>query len=177
MVNLNDLQNELIQGQKLSMQGSDQRRAPEKIAIPYLLSARKGLKEFVKQNEDNSLAWRLLSQAEEYLLNYNEAINCLQKVIELGGKDRKDRKDLRRLVMLKENGRQWQELNISPEQLELLGRYLEQKVESSGCNHTLTHTKEWLDENIPKNKKSKVIKSIQNQGGFCDCEVLMNVID
>jgi hypothetical protein len=174
VANLNDLQNELIQGQKLSMQGSDQRRAPEKIAIPYLLSARKGLKEFVKENEDNSLAWRLLSQAEEYLLNFNAAINCLQKVNELGGKDRKD---LKRLVVLKEYGRQWQELNISPEQLELLGTYLEQKVDSSGCNHTHTHTKEWLDENIPKNKKSKVIKSMQNQGGFCDCEVLMNVID
>ena len=172
--NLNDLQNELIQGQKLSMQGSGQRRAPEKIAIPYLLSTRKGLKEFVKQNEDNSLAWRLLSQAEEYLFNYNAAINCLQKGIELGGKERKD---LKRLVMLKEYGRQWQEINIFPEQLELLGTYLEKKVDSSGCNHTLTHTKKWLDENIPKNKKSKFIKSMQNQGGFCDCEILMNVID
>ncbi|WP_226639884.1 DUF2695 domain-containing protein [Priestia flexa] len=26
-------------------------------------------------------------------------------------------------------------------------------------------------------KKAKVVKALQNQGGFCDCEVLMNVID
>ena len=57
--------------------------------------------------------------------------------------------------MLKDYRKQWQELNLSPEQLELLGAYLEQKVDSSCCDHTLTHTKEWLDENIPKNKKSK----------------------
>jgi tetratricopeptide (TPR) repeat protein len=174
MDNLNDLQNQLIQGQKLSMQGSYQRRAPAKKAIPYLLSARKGLKEYVKQNADNALAWRLLSQAEEYLLNYNAALYSLEKAIELEGKDRKD---LKRLAMLKEYGGQWNELNMSSEQLESLGAYLEKKIESYGCDHTLTYTKEWLDSNIPKGKKSKAIKAIQNQGGFCDCEVLMNVID
>ncbi|MED4455680.1 DUF2695 domain-containing protein [Metabacillus fastidiosus] len=174
MNNLNDLQNQLIQGQRLSMQGSYQRRAPAKKAVSYLLSARKGLNEYVKQNTDNILAWRLLSLAEEYLLNYNAAIYSLQKVIELG---EKDRKDLKRLVMLKEYGGQWQELNMSPEQLESLGTYLEEKIDTYGCDHSLTHTKEWLDGNIPKSKKSKVTKAMQNQGGFCDCEVLMNVID
>jgi tetratricopeptide (TPR) repeat protein len=174
MDNLNDLQNQLIQGQKISMQGSYQRRAPAKKAIPYLLSARKGLNEYVKQNADNVLAWRLLSQAEEYLLNYNAALYSLQKVIELGVNDRKD---LKRLAMLKEYGGQWQELNMSPNQLESLGTYLEGKIDAYGCDHTLTHTKEWLDENIPKSKKSKVTRAMQNQGGFCDCEVLMNVID
>lgn len=169
---LNDLQNELIQGQKLSMQGGYHRRAPAKKAIPYLLSARRGLKLYVKQNTDNTLAWRLLSQAEEYLLNYNAALFSLEKVIELGG----DRKDLKRLAMLKEYGVKWQDLNMSPEQLASLGRYLEIKIDSYGCDHTLIHTKEWLDENITKSKKSNITKAMQNQGGFCDCEVLINVI-
>ena len=174
MDKLNELQEQLIQGQKLSMQGSYQRRAPAKEAIPYLLNARKGLNEYVKQNADNTLAWRLLSQAEEYLLNYNAALYSLHKVIELGVKDRKD---LKRLAMLKEYGGQWQELNMFPEQLESLGTYLEKKIDACGCDHTLTRTKEWLDENIPKSKKSKVTRALQNQGGFCDCEVLLNVID
>ncbi|MGH4118625.1 DUF2695 domain-containing protein [Clostridium sp.] len=30
---------------------------------------------------------------------------------------------------------------------------------------------------IAKSKKSRIVKAIQNQGGFCDCEVLANVID
>lgn len=174
MDTLNDLKNELLQGQMLSMQGSYQRRAPEKKAVPYLLNARNGLKDYVKENPLNVEAWRLLSQAEEYLLNYSAAIESLQKVMELGNKDRKD---LKRLVLLKEYGGQWQEISLSPEQLEALGNYLREKIEAWGCDHTLVFTKEWLDQNVPKSKKAKVVKALQNQGGFCDCEVLMNIID
>jgi tetratricopeptide (TPR) repeat protein len=174
MSNLEELQRELVKGQKLAMQGSYQRRSPSKKAIPHLLNARKGLNEYLEQYPDNTLAWRLLSQAEEYLLNYQAALFSLQKAIELGGRDRKD---LKRLAMLKEYGGQWQELNMTSEQLDSLGTYLESKIESYGCDHTLTYTQDWLDDNISKSKQSRIIKSMQNQGGFCDCEVLMNVID
>ncbi|UOY92405.1 DUF2695 domain-containing protein [Ectobacillus sp. JY-23] len=174
MNNLEELQQLLIEGQKLSMQGAYQRRAPAKKAIPYLLKARTGLKVYVEHEPNQALAWHLLSQVEEYLLNYNAAIFSLQKALELGGRNRKD---LKRLAMLKEYGGQWQELNMSPEKLESLGVYLQNKIEFFGCDHTLTYTKEWLDENVPKSRKSKVVRAIQNQGGFCDCEVLMNVMD
>ncbi|WOA60633.1 hypothetical protein [Bacillus mycoides] len=46
----------------------------------------------------------------------------MQKAIELGGRDRKD---LKRLAMLKEYGGQWQELTMTSEPLESLGTYLE----------------------------------------------------
>lgn len=49
MDRLNELKDILIKGQQLSMQGSLQRRAPSKKAVPFLLSARQGLKEFVRQ--------------------------------------------------------------------------------------------------------------------------------
>lgn len=174
MNNLNDLRNELIQGQKLSMQGSDQRRAPEKKAVPYLLNARNGLKDYVQKNPQDGKAWLLLSQAEECLLNYSAALENLQKVIELGDKNRKN---LKKLVLLKEYESKWKELALSPEQLEELGEYVEGKIETQGCDHTLIYTKEWLDKNMAKSKKAKIVKSLQNQGGFCDCEVLLNVID
>ncbi|WP_235950812.1 hypothetical protein [Heyndrickxia shackletonii] len=92
MDRLNELKDILIKGQQLSMQGSLQRRAPSKKAVPFLLSARKGLKEFVIENSNNALAWRLLSQAEECLLNYKEAIICQEKTMELGHRERKDLK-------------------------------------------------------------------------------------
>lgn len=156
------------------MQGSDQRRAPEKKAVPYLLNARNGLKEYVQQNPQNEEAWLLLSQAEECLLNYSAALKNLQKVIELGGKNRKN---LKKLVLLREYESMWQELTLSPEQLGELGNYVGDKIEAQGCNHTLIHTKEWLDKNVAKSKKAKIVKSLENQGGFCDCEVILNVID
>lgn len=79
--------------------------------------------------------------------------------------------------MLTEYGNQWKELGITSEQLKSLEIYLQEKLESYGCNHTLIYTREWLDINVLRNKKSKLVKALQNHGGFCDCEVLMNVID
>ncbi|MEK5389699.1 DUF2695 domain-containing protein [Margalitia sp. FSL K6-0131] len=174
MDRLNELKDILIKGQQLSMQGSLQRRAPSKKAVPLLLSARQGLKEFVIENSNNALAWRLLSQAEECLLNYKEAIICQEKTMELG---HRERKDLKRLALLKEYGGKWEEINLSPDQLETLWAFLDEMINSEGCDHTHKLTKSWLENNVPKSKISKIIKAMRNQGGFCDCEVLLNVVD
>jgi hypothetical protein len=170
---IKELQELLLQGQKLSMQGSLDRRMPDKKSIPYFLEARKGLKEFVSLNSSDSTGWRLLSQVEECLLNYPEALSSLEKAIELGGKDKKD---LKRIALLKECLALWNELELTPEQLNSLGKYLDEKLNECECNHTLAFTKEWIDGNLPKSKKSKIIKAIQGKGGFCDCEVLFNVV-
>ncbi|WP_277585232.1 DUF2695 domain-containing protein [Psychrobacillus antarcticus] len=174
MEKLEALKETLIEGQKLSMQGSWDRRAPAKKAVPFLLEARRGLKDYVVENETIPLAWRLLSQAEECLLNYNNAIYCLERAMEL---DKKNQKDLKRLFLLKDYGGMWNELNLSPEQLESLGIFLDEKLNADDCDHSLKLTKSWLEDNIPKSKLSKIVKALKNQGGFCDCEVLSNVVD
>ncbi|WP_228485680.1 hypothetical protein [Thermaerobacillus caldiproteolyticus] len=48
MSSLKELQKELVEYQKLAMQGSYQRRAPAKKAILYLFNARKGFKTYVE---------------------------------------------------------------------------------------------------------------------------------
>ncbi|MGH4139337.1 DUF2695 domain-containing protein [Clostridium sp.] len=53
---------------------------------------------------------------------------------------------------------------------------MDEKLDEHGCNHTLSFTREWLDGNMPKSKKTRIIKDIQGKGGFCDCEVLANVV-
>jgi hypothetical protein len=50
----------LIEAQKLSMQGSMDRRAPAKKAVPFLIKPRQGLKDYVKGNGTDPLARRLL---------------------------------------------------------------------------------------------------------------------
>jgi predicted Zn-dependent protease len=70
------------------MQGLYQRRTHSKKAIPHLLEARKGLKKYVKQYSSDGLAWQLLSQAEEHLLNYNAALTALQNAVSLNKKDK-----------------------------------------------------------------------------------------
>lgn len=170
---LKELQGVLLQGQKLSMQGSLDRRMPDKRSIPFFIEARKGLKKYVILNPKDSTGWRLLSQVEESLLSYPEALSSLQKSIELGGKDKKD---LKKIALLKESLESWSELELTPEQLNSLGNYLNVKLNMHECNHTLSFTKEWIDGNMPISKKTKIIKTIQGKGGFCDCEVLANVV-
>lgn len=168
---IQELREILLQGQKLSMQGSLDRRMPDKKSVPYLL--RRGLKEYIKENTEDAIALRMLSQAEECLLNYNAAIDYLTKAIELSGKDKKD---MARLVLLKDYQTQWNDLGLSPDQLKKLGDFLSEKLEECTCDHSLIFTKILLNENVMKSKSAKLIKAIQNAGGFCDCEVLANVV-
>lgn len=174
MDNLEVLKNELIKGQKLAMQGSYERKEPAKKAIPYLLKVKKGLYEYIKLDSDNALAWRLLSQCEECLLNYQGAISSLQKAMSL---DKGNKKDLKKLALLKECNVRVEELKLSVEQLNSLERYLQENMKAKGCDHSLTYTKNWLNRCIPKSMHSYIIRALRNRGGYCDCEVLMNIIE
>ncbi|WP_254052829.1 hypothetical protein [Bacillus sp. V59.32b] len=91
---LSELQKVLVRGQQLSMQGSDGRRKPDKKSVPFLIEARKGLKEYLNDDSENGTAWRFLSHAEETLLNYKEALHALERGIELSGKTKKDFKKI-----------------------------------------------------------------------------------
>jgi hypothetical protein len=171
--NLAELQGILIEGQRRSMQGSYMRRNPAPGAIPFLLEVRSGLKEYVEAHETEAQAWRLLSQAEECLLNYAAARRCLEKAVTLS--ERKDKKDLKRLALLKEYESQWADLNLTPTQLAELGNHLRARLSEQGCDHTFRFTQEWLQaSNVGKTKG--VMDALRNRGAYCDCEVLNNVV-
>ena len=42
------------------------------------------------------------------------------------------------------------------------------------CDGTLKHTQNWLNNNIPSDKREAILEEIENDGGFCDCEVVLN---
>lgn len=170
---LEELQGVLREGQRRSGQGSYMRRAPAKESVPYLLEARSGLKEYLRGHGDSSEAWRLLSQAEECLLNYSAARECCERAMSLSGV--RDKKDLKRLALLKECEADWSDLMLSPSQLEELGDHLRGQLSEAGCDHTLRFTQEWLKRAV-KGALKRHIDAIRNRGGFCDCEVLCNVV-
>jgi hypothetical protein len=60
---------------------------------------------------------------------------------------------------------------ISKNDLEELFNYVGKKTEH--CDNTLAHTEDFLESK--KLNKNKVIKWLNSKGGYCDCEVLMNV--
>lgn len=53
---LQELRELLIAGQRLAMQGSYERRAPAKRAVPFLLDARSGLREYVRDHGEDATA-------------------------------------------------------------------------------------------------------------------------
>jgi hypothetical protein len=170
---LQELRESLLAGQRLAKQGSYERRAPEKKAVPYLVEARTELREYVREHEQEAEAWRLLSLAEECLLGYPAARRCLERAMAIAGKP--DKKDLKRLALLKEYDTKWAQLSLTPDQLAALGRYLERSLVERPCDHTLRHTENWLRErNI--GHVGQVLQAIRNEGAFCDCEVVLNVV-
>ena len=84
-----------------------------------------------------------------------------------------DKKDLKRFALLKEYENQWADLNLTPAELEELGNHLRARLLEKGCDHTLRLTQEWM---ATVGKTKGVIHGLRNLGGYCDCEVLNNVV-
>ena len=121
----------------------------------------------------NARVWRLLSQAEEMLLAYRGARLAFEQALQLEGS--KDKRDLKRLAVLREGEQTWRELCLSPEQLRDLGSHLEEKLAESACDHTPRVTRAWLEAQGLADG-GKVLNALRDRGGYCDCEVLTNVV-
>ena len=63
---------------------------------------------------------------------------------------------------------------LSLEQVASLFEYVESKLEDTGCDHSRRYTQQWLSMNIPQEQHEAVLAEIEEMGGYCDCEVLMN---
>ena len=64
---------------------------------------------------------------------------------------------------------------LSNELLESLFSFLDEKIDSEGCDHSYRFTDEWLSEN--KQQRTPVIEWLEENGGYCDCEVIANAYD
>jgi hypothetical protein len=66
-------------------------------------------------------------------------------------------------------------IRLSAEELEQLAAHLEESLLETGCDNTTRHTLEWLIAR-DTGDRDRVIEAIEERGGYCDCEVLHNVI-
>lgn len=66
-------------------------------------------------------------------------------------------------------------LPMSREQFRELFDYLDEQLESNGCNNDFTWTTKFL--NAHRILPAPVIAFLKENGGYCDCEALMNVED
>lgn len=63
---------------------------------------------------------------------------------------------------------------LSLTQVASLFEYVESKLQNTGCDHSRRHTQQWLSMNIPQEQHEAVLAEMEEMGGYCDCEVLMN---
>ena len=52
---------------------------------------------------------------------------------------------------------------------------LEDELDANGCDHSYTHTIKILDD-LKITDHKRILAKFQDMGGFCDCEVLYNVL-
>jgi hypothetical protein len=64
-------------------------------------------------------------------------------------------------------------LPLSKAELKALFQYVDHRLDERGCDHTLTHTLEFIAQ---RNLRPETIVPWLNEyGGYCDCEVIANV--
>ena len=63
----------------------------------------------------------------------------------------------------------------TPARGECLRCYVDRMVGSHGCDTSLRFTRRWLDNSSFTNPQ-RLLRWFESSGGYCDCEVLMNVL-
>lgn len=84
-----------------------------------------------------------------------------------------DRKRLKKLYKDQQKAEARQYMILTAEQLNNLLEYLEEQLERIDCDHSHHLTRRWAKENGID--EEQLIASMSHFGGFCDCEVLMNL--
>lgn len=63
---------------------------------------------------------------------------------------------------------------LTADQAASLLEYVDIRLQDAGCNHTHRFTQEWLDLHIDFMKHDAILNELEDMGGYCDCEVVLN---
>ncbi len=162
----------LINGLRLSKQGSYSRRAPAAEAVPFLRAACAELSQLIQQQPNNAEAWKLLALGFEAQLDYRRAVDALQKYLELVPNAPKE--DRKRLALCRQYLQEWKSLSLAPESLEQLGNYLRTVVRSDP-SRDFRHTLAWLKDTGHDDPEA-VLQGMRDRGAFDDWQVLQNLV-
>lgn len=82
--------------------------------------------------------------------------------------------DRSRMMKMEYKAQQKKDHILTANQAAALFEYVDIRLQDAGCNHTHRFTQEWLDQNIDFMKHEAILTEMENMGGYCDCEVLLN---
>jgi hypothetical protein len=87
--------------------------------------------------------------------------------------DKESKKAMRKAVRARERAAARAAFPLAPSQLKSLFDWLDMQLENDRCDHTLTMTRAWLEQQ--RLDVRAVVPWLEDNGGYCDCEVLANV--
>ena len=82
-----------------------------------------------------------------------------------------DRSKMMKMEYLKQQKKQH---ILTADQADALFEYLDIRLQDRGCDHTHRFTLEWLEKHFASNQREDILAEIEDMGGYCDCEVLLN---
>ncbi|MBI5030555.1 MAG: DUF2695 domain-containing protein [Chloroflexi bacterium] len=87
--------------------------------------------------------------------------------------EKKRRQTIRKAIVKKQRAQELAQVPISGSDLKDLFAFVDKKLESAGCDHTMRHTLAFLEQrNLAK---ERIIAWLAEHDGYCDCEVIANV--
>lgn len=100
---------------------------------------------------------------------YGVSFGMKQTILEAAPAEAPKAKKITRKQLKAEEGR-----ILKRDQVKSLLTYVDIRLTSEGCDHTLRFTDVWLRDNLSQEQIGPALEEIQEMGGYCDCEVLMN---
>ncbi len=82
--------------------------------------------------------------------------------------------DRSKMMKMEYKSQQKKEHILTANEAASLFEYLDIRLQDNGCDHTHRFTQEWLDANVSFMKHHDILNEIEDMGGYCDCEVLLN---
>jgi hypothetical protein len=87
--------------------------------------------------------------------------------------DKKSKKAMRKAVRARERAAARAAFPLALSQLKSLFDWLDMQLGNDPCDHTLRMTRAWLEQQ--RLDVQAVVPWLEDNGGYCDCEVLANV--
>ena len=78
--------------------------------------------------------------------------------------------------MMKMEYRKQQRLEhiLSENEAASLLQYVELKLQYHTCKHDHRYTLEWLEQHVDFMQHEAILTELEDMGGYCDCEVVLN---
>ena len=63
---------------------------------------------------------------------------------------------------------------LSENEAASLLQYVELKLQYHTCKHDHRYTMEWLEQHVDFMQHEAILTELEDMGGYCDCEVVLN---